>query len=170
MYRPTPDAGPVRPGNFVQIDNVEVPTIDELTLGSPLRAKFKFNLSSTTTRLYEANVSADRGNFTLDIAYGGLVVSNRDGFSTLNSNVLVNAQSSTTLFILETGDVAVDFDAIDSYVSTPANPFAFGFLPYAATEIIDGTVASPKIVFDIRGHKINKNDAELLKEILRTGK
>jgi len=166
LYRPEPPAGSsLRPGNFVALERLECPTVDEVIILPPttLKSQFQFNLLSTTTRLYEANVSADSRqplSFSLSVA-------NRDGYSTLTDNVLSNGESTTSLYILETGDVQLQYTAIDSYVSVPANALAFGFLPYEAVEDSGGLIASPKIVFDIRGHKINKNDAELLKSLIQ---
>ena len=167
LYRPEPPAGfGVRPGNYVALERIECPTVDDLIPTLPplrLRSFFEFNLQSSTTRLYEANVNAysEAPSFSVSTV-------NRDGYSTLNDNVLVNGESATSLYVLETGDLNIEYSAIDSYVSTPvANNIAFGFLPYEAVEDNGGVIASPKIVFDIRGHKINKNDAELLKSLIQ---
>jgi len=163
LYRPENPAGPaVRPGNYVALERIECPTVDDLVILGRLRSYFEFNLQSSTTRLYEANVNA----YTRPPSFSVTTV-NRDGYSTLNDNVLVNGESATSLYILETGDLKIEYSAIDSYVSTPANNIAFGFLPYEAVEDSGGVIASPKIVFDIRGHKINKNDAELLKSLIQ---
>ena len=159
LYRPEPPGGIIRPGNYVALDRVEVPTVDEIGL---LRSQFQFNLLSTTTRLYEANVSAFSRPPSFSIS-----VSNRDGYSTLNDSVLNNGESATSFYVLEPGDLSVSYTAIDSYVSTPPNDLAFGFLPFEAVEDNGGLVASPKIVFNIRGHKITKNDAELLKQLIQ---
>jgi hypothetical protein len=163
LYRPEPPTGfSVRPGNYIAVERVEQPTVEDFFIVVALRSRFQFNLLSTTTRLYEANVSANVPDPTFSLS-----VANRDGYSTLNTNVLENNDSGTSLYVLETGDLSVSFSAIDSYVSTPANALAFGLLPYDAIEDNGGLVASPKIVFDIRGHKITKNDAELLKQLIQ---
>lgn len=163
LYRPEPPAGKsVRPGNFIALERMEVPTVDEAPIVSALKSRFQYNLMSTTTRLYEANVSAFSRPPTFSLS-----VSNRDGFSTLNDNVLGNGDSGTSLYVLETGDLSVEYTAIDSYESTPVNDLAYGFLPYDAVEDFGGAMSSPKIVFDVRGHKITKNDAQLLKSLIQ---
>lgn len=164
LYRPEP-SGSIRPGNFIKVERVQVPTVDEFILLARLQSKFDFNLVCQSTRLYEANINADNSAYVLPTFVAS--VSNRDGFSTLNTNVLENAQSSTSLYALDTGEIAIEYNAIDSYVSAPVNDFAFGFLPEDAVELNGGLVASPKIVFEVHGHKLNKNDAEFLKALIR---
>lgn len=164
MYRPYTEPPEVlRPGYFVTLDKISLPPVLDTIFGFVnVDARFEFNLFSSTSRLYEANVSSDAG--------GGFIVavSNRDGFSTINDNVLHNGDSSTSLYVLDTGSVSVGFSAIDSYVAVPPNLFAYGFLPYDVSPDNLGLYAAPRIVFEIRGHKITKKEAERLKALVRS--
>lgn len=170
-YRPVTDPTTpltdIPPGYYNYLSGPILPTVyEEFLFLVDMKAVFNFNLLSATGALYESNAFANVGNNKSGF-FGGFNTSERDGFTQINENVLNNAESSTALYIFEAGDISATFTTIDSYKTALSN-FAFGFLPPDLVFPNGGVRVSPKIIFDIRGHKLNKNDAQLLKALIKS--
>lgn len=106
---------------------------------------FGFNLKSETGALYDAS-----GNGAFFI-----VTAATQGFTFLNQNVLNNGNSDTSLYIFESGEIQVDYKFITAGALQTFFPGNFTTLEYQAY-----------INFDIRGHLINRTDANLLRELI----
>lgn len=125
---------------------------------------FYFNLVSENTSLYEANLSSDVS--ALDLSSQIVSILPTDGFMKLDSNVLENGDSSTALYMFESGNISVQFTCLDTLsFDDVTNTFNFpaNFFP----PNLSNKAILPYVTFDIRGHIINKNDAELLKTLIQ---
>jgi len=146
-YRPDGTAGGPQ-------ENYRV-ALDDVGLASTRDTQFGFNLTSETGALYDANDATNTGFFPV-----GFIPTS--GFVFLNRNVLDNGNSDTSLYIFESGDLFVNY----RYV--PTDPITS--LPIPETSFFPGNFTGleyrPWINFDIRGHLINRTDANLLRELI----
>jgi hypothetical protein len=167
IYRPIPESvtavADIKPGHFVKLDSLMIPS------GRPVLdpfVGFSFDLVAEESALYEAD--NEIRNRTL-AEFRKVIEAPTSGFSFLNTNVLANSDSSTSLYIFETGTVSAKYTCIDAGSGNNAPPV--GFLPYGLNTtlpLID-QLYSMLVVFNIRGHVINKKDAQKLKDIVRSG-
>jgi hypothetical protein len=168
MYRPIPDGtaiADINPGYFVSLDVPSIPPVR--TIGASLNDQigFVFDLRAQESSLYDASIVAPPF-----AGFGGMLglrAAPSGGFTRLNTNVLERAENSSALYMFESGPVTLDYLCIDS--SSGAGNAPQGFFPYGlAWSLVLGSIRIlPTISFDVRGHRINKNDAELLKTLLQ---
>jgi hypothetical protein len=104
--------------------------------------EFGFNLESQDGALYDAKGSG------INIA---ITRSDFQGFNILNENVLENGSSDTSLYIFESGQLSVSY----KFLGTP-------------NQFLNTAIGVPlaQIYWDIRGHLINRTDANLLRELI----
>ena len=167
LYRPIPvgtAVADIQNGYYVALDSLSIPPALSVGTGIGNQVGFVYNLRAQESSLYEAS------NIVRERNYAGF---RRDGtipqggFVRLNTNVLENAENSTSLYIFESGPVTVDYTCIDS--SSGSGNVPRGFFPYGLewTIPLADLRIGPVVMYDIRGFVINKNDAELLKTLVQ---
>lgn len=167
QYRPIPEGtavADIQNGYYVALDSPSIPP--SLSTGTMVgnQVGFVFNLRAQEASLYEAS-NIVRGRNYAGFRRDGTVP--QSGFVRLNTNVLANAENSTSIYIFESGPVTVDYTCIDS--SSGSGNVPRGFFPYGLewTIPLADLRIGPIVMYDIRGFVINKNDAELLKTLVQ---
>jgi len=168
MYRPIPEGtavADIQDGYYVNLDVPFIPV--GRTIGSSLNSQigFVFDLRAQESSLYDASLIAPP---TAGFAgFLGVREAPSGGFVKLGVNVLESAENSSALYIFESGPVTLQYYCIES--SRPKGNVPRGFFPYGLdwTLPLADVRISPIITFDVRGHRINKNDAELLKTLVQ---
>ena len=167
LYRPIPEGtavGDIQDGYYVPLETPSIPVAR--TTGSTFNSEvgFLFNLRAQESALYDASVNVREQNYAGFLQATGAP---KGGFTHLNANVLESAENSSALYVFETGPVTVDFTCIDS--SSGSGNVPKGFFPYGlAWSLPLGDLRiGPVVMFNVRGHALNKNDAELLKILIQ---
>ena len=166
VYRPITTAGIGAGTPLNHYVSLETPYLirQQFEIGKdPKDFAFYYNLNAQSNSLYEANITSSIDPLPTSVLGD---ISPTDGFTKLGENVLENAESSTALYVFETGDVSVTFTCLDTISFDDVantNNFPANFFP----EGLSVSAILPYVVFEIRGHMINKNDAELLKTLVQ---
>ena len=168
IYRPIPDGtavSDIQDGYFVALDSHSIPVGRTIGVSATTRTGFVFDLRAQESSLYEASLVVPNTAGTPGILRDRQAPTG--GFTRLNVNVLEAAENSTALYIFETGPVSLEYLCID--ISSGSGNVPRGFFPYGLAWTLPAADSRicPLVTFDVRGYKINKNDAELLKTLVQ---
>ena len=167
LYRPIPEGtavSDIKNGYFVALDTPMIPLGLSTGSSGSTPTGFLFNLVAEEASLYEAESRIQ------DVGSGSLRKDRNaptSGFLRLNTNVLESGESTTSLYVFETGTLSAEYSCV-------VQPGAVGdpptqILPYG---LVTGLPVNDlrfgiTIVFNVRGHVINRNDAALLKTLIQ---